>query len=71
NFIVINKVGNNNNLPHQIQLTDMAGRVLINTKLETINSQIILPIQQIPAGTYVVRITVANETFIQKIVKNN
>ena len=71
NFIVINKAGNNNNLPHQIQLTDMAGRVLINTKLETINSQIILPIQQIPTGTYVVKITVANETFIQKIVKNN
>ncbi|HNF29672.1 MAG TPA: T9SS type A sorting domain-containing protein, partial [Chitinophagaceae bacterium] len=71
NFIIIEKTGINNNLSHQIQLTDLAGKILISKYYANANSQIILPIQHLPNGTYILRFTAGNESFIQKIVKRN
>jgi len=69
NFIVIKKNGTDRNLPHQIQLTDVAGRILINNKYENINNQIIIPIQQLPQGNYVLKIISGNETYIHRVIK--
>ncbi|MCZ2223592.1 MAG: endonuclease [Chitinophagales bacterium] len=69
NFLVIKNNGNERNISHQIQLTDLAGRILINNKYEKFDTQIIIPIQQIPEGVYIVKITTGNETYIHRIIK--
>ncbi|MBX2930951.1 MAG: endonuclease [Chitinophagaceae bacterium] len=69
NFIVIEAGSNDRNIPLRIQITDLVGRVLIQNKYTNSNNQILIPIQQLPQGTYIVKITANNESFIHKVIK--
>lgn len=69
NYVIIEKNSNDRSTTQQVQITDLAGRVLLNNKYENNQHQILVPIHQLPQGTYIVRITSNNETFIHRIIK--
>jgi endonuclease I len=74
NYLYVQKLGLiTNDITHYIELTDIAGKIVISTKMNysSINNKATIALNKIPNGSYLLRIRAGNEIFVEKIVVSN
>jgi len=58
----------NNNKVEALEIMDMEGRKVLTTKAFPANIPFSVPVQNIPNGCYLIKITTSTETFLRKII---
>ena len=66
-FISI-QINNNSNEKATVQLTDITGKIVFSNTYTLNNGLITIPVKQFTAGTFMIRLTTQNESYLQKVV---
>jgi endonuclease I len=62
------QVNNNNNGKVTVQLTDITGKMVVNSVCTLTNGLITIPLKQLNAGTFTIKLIEQNESYLQKFV---
>lgn len=62
------QVNNNSNEKVTVQLTDITGKMVVNNAYTITNGLITIPVKQLNAGTFTVKLVAQNESYLQKVV---